>query len=157
LREYLEGEKVPYTVLPHEETYTAPELAEALHVSGKEFAKVVVVKVDNRFVMVVLPANWKVDLRKLREVFRTSHVRLATEEEFQGLFPDCDLGAMPPFGNLYGLEVYVDRSLTADEEIVFQAGTHCDAVRLRYEDFAALVRPAVVEVHVPPPGEKAGT
>lgn len=157
LKDYLEREKVPYEVLTHGEAYTAPELAQALHVPGKELAKVVMVKADERFVMTVLPANWKVDLKRLKEVFRTSHARLATEEEFKGLFPDCELGAMPPFGNLYGLEVYVDRSLTADEEIVFQAGTHREAVKLRYNDFASLVRPAVVELHVPPSETKTGS
>lgn len=151
LKDHLDQEKVSYEVLTHGETYTAPELAQALHVPGQELAKVVMVKADGRFVMTVLPANRKVDLKRLKEVFRTSHVRLATEEEFKGLFPDCELGAMPPFGNLYGLEVYVDRSLTADEDIVFQAGTHHEAIKLRYQDFADLVRPAVVEFHLPPP------
>jgi Ala-tRNA(Pro) deacylase len=111
---------------------------------------VVIAKVDERFVMMVLPANWKVDTKRLKTVFGTSHVRLATEEEFQGLFPDCQMGAMPPFGNLYGLEVYVDRALTEDEEIVFQAGTHVDAVKLRYRDFADLVHPQVTEFHQEP-------
>jgi len=110
-------------------------------------AKVVIVKVDERFVMTVLPANWSVDLHRLRNVFLTHHVRLATEHEITGLFPDCELGAMPPFGNLYGLPVYVDRSLTEDLEIVFQAGTHSDAIRMRYMDFAALVCPVVAEFH----------
>lgn len=149
LKDYLDGQKVRYQVLTHQEAYSAPEIAQALHVPGKELAKVVMVKVGERFVMTVLPANWKVDLRRLKEVFGTSHVRLATEEEFQGLFPDCQVGTMPPFGNLYGLEVYVDQSLTQDEAIVCQAGTHVDAVKLRYQDFANLVRPTVVALHAP--------
>jgi Ala-tRNA(Pro) deacylase len=146
LQEYLDRHHVPYQVLGHEEAYTAPEIAHTLHVSGKMLAKVVIVKADERFVMAVLPANWKVDLKRLKEVFQTSHVRLATEEEFKALFPDCDVGAMPPFGNLYGLDVYVDQSLTADEEIVFQAGTHVDAVKLRYADFARLVKPKAAQL-----------
>jgi Ala-tRNA(Pro) deacylase len=154
LKEHLDREKVAYEVLVHPEAYTAPELAEALHVPGKELAKVVILKVDDRFVMTVLPANWKVDLKRLKEIFRTSHVRLATEEEFKGLFPDCEIGTMPPFGNLYGMEVYVDRSLTMDEEIVFQAGTHYEAVKLRYADFDQLVHPTVAEFHVPPTESK---
>jgi Ala-tRNA(Pro) deacylase len=88
--------------------------------------------------MTVLPANWKVDLHRLRDVFLTSHVRLATEEEFKDLFTDCEVGAMPPFGNLYGLDVYVDQSLIEDEQIVLQAGTHSEAIRMRYADFADL-------------------
>ena len=150
LKDYLESQKVHYEVLAHEEAYTATTIAHALHVPGKELAKVVIVKIGDRFVMTVLPSTWKVDLKRLKEVFRTNHVGLATEEEFKGLFPDCDIGAMPPFGNLYGLEVYVDRSLTEDEEIVFQAGTHREAIRMRYQDFATLVGPAVEELHWSP-------
>jgi Ala-tRNA(Pro) deacylase len=149
LKDYLDSQKVQYQVLTHEEAYTAPEIAHSLHVSGKEMAKVVVVKAGERFVMTVLPSNWKVDLTRLRGIFQTTQVRLATEEELRGLFPDCQVGAMPPFGNLYGLEVYVDQSLAADEEIVFRAGSHVVAVKFRYQDFANLVRPTVVEFHAP--------
>src|SRR5438094_10564490 len=102
LKDYLDGQKVRYEVLTHQEAYKAPEIAHALHAPEKELAKVVMVKVEGRFVMTVLPATWKVDLHRLRDVFLTNHVRLATEDEFKGLFPDCDIGAMPPFGNLYG-------------------------------------------------------
>jgi Ala-tRNA(Pro) deacylase len=150
LKEYLDNHQVRYEVLAHREAYTAPEIAQVLHVPGKELAKVVIVKVDERFVMTVLPANWKVDINRLKEVFRTSHVRLATEQELAGLFPDCDLGTMPPFGNLYGIEVYVDQSLSADETIVCQAGTHSQAIKMRYEDFTALVHPSVTEFHRSP-------
>lgn len=150
LKDYLDSKKVRYEVLTHEEAYTATQIAHALHVPGKELAKVVMVKIGEKFVMTVLPSTWKVDLKRLKEVFRASHVRLATEEEFKGLFPDCDIGAMPPFGNLYGLEVYVDRSLTEDEEMVFQAGTHREAIRMRYQDFATLAGPAVEVLHRSP-------
>jgi Ala-tRNA(Pro) deacylase len=150
LKDYLDRHRVSYEVLTHPEAYTAPKIAQTLHVPGKELAKVVIVKVGERFAMTVLPANWKVDVKRLKEVFETSHVRLATEDEFRGLFPDCQVGTMPPFGNLYGLEVYVDRSLTEDEEIVFQAGTYVDAVKLKYRDFAGLVQPKVAEFHQSP-------
>jgi len=150
LKDYLDSENIQYELLSHREAYTAPEIAQALHVPGKELAKVVIMKVGERFVMTVLPANWKVDLKRLKDVFQTSQVRLATEDEFKTLFADCQVGTMPPFGNLYGLEVYVDQTLTADEEIVFQAGTHVDAVKLRYRDFARLVQPTVAEFHQPP-------
>src|SRR5207249_12151650 len=139
LKEYLDRETVSYEILTHSEAYTAPELAEVLHVPGKDLAKVVMLKIGERFVMTVLPANWKVDVSRLKDIFGTSHIRLATEEEFKGLFPDCEIGTMPPFGNLYNMEVYVDQSLTTDEKIVFQAGTHYEAVKLRYTDFAKLV------------------
>ncbi|CAI4033940.1 YbaK/EbsC family protein [Nitrospira tepida] len=147
LKAYLDREHVHYDVLPHPEAFRAIEIARALHAPEKELAKVVIMKVDARFVMTVLPAGWLVDLHRLRDVFRTHHVRLATEEEFKDLFPDCELGAMPPFGNLYGLDVYADRSLTEDEQIIFQAGTHSEAIRMRYMDFASLVFPVVAEFH----------
>ncbi|WP_447976645.1 aminoacyl-tRNA deacylase [Candidatus Nitrospira bockiana] len=150
LREYLDSNKVTYQVLGHQEAYTAPEVAHVLHIPGKELAKVVMVKAGERFVMVVLPSNWQIDLKRLAEILGTRDARLASEEEFKGLFPDCEVGAMPPFGNLYGLEVYVDRLLTEDEEIVFQDGSHLGAIKLRYQDFADLVHPTVAEFHRTP-------
>jgi Ala-tRNA(Pro) deacylase len=150
LKDYLDSHKVQYEVLAHQEAYRAPEVAHALDAPEKEMAKVVIVRVEERSVMTVLPANWKVDLHRLRDVFLSNLVRLATEQEFKDLFPDCDVGAMPPFGNLYGLDVYVDRSLTEDDRIVFQAGTHSEAIRMRYADFADLVHPRVAEFHQSP-------
>jgi Ala-tRNA(Pro) deacylase len=150
LQEYLDRHHVHYEVLDHQEAYTAPEIAHTLHVSGKMFAKVVMIKADQRFVMAVLPSTWKIDFARLKEALRSRRVRLATEDEFKELFPDCEIGTMPPFGSLYGVEVYVDQSLTEDEEIVFQAGTHLGAVKLRYQDFADLVHPIVAEFHRAP-------
>ena len=147
LHTYLNHERVHYDVSPHPEAFRALAIAQMLRTPEKKMAKVVIVKVDKQFVMMVLPAGWFVDLRRLRTVFATHSVRLATENEFASLFPDCELGAMPPFGNLYRLPVYVDQSLTEDEEIVFQARTHSDAIRMRYWDFAALVFPVVAEFH----------
>ena len=150
LKEYLDREHIHYEVLPHPEAFRAAEIAHMLHTPEKEMAKVVIVKVDQRFVMTVLPASWNVDLRCLRDVFMADHVRLATEDELKDLFPDCELGAMPPFGILYGLPVFVDNSLTEDAEITFHAGTHSEAIRMRYMDFAALVFPVVEEFHRSP-------
>jgi Ala-tRNA(Pro) deacylase len=150
LKTYLDRQWVHYDVLPHPEAFRATEIAHTLQTPEKEMAKVVIVKVQKQFVMTVLPASWNVDLHRLRTVLATHHVRLATEDEITGLFPDCELGAMPLFGNLYGLDVYVDQSLTEDEEIVFQAGTHSDAIRMRYWDFAGLVFPVVAEFHRSP-------
>lgn len=150
LKEYLDHEYVHYDILPHPEAFRASAMAQTLHTPEKEIAKVVIVKAEERFVMTVLPASWNVDLHRLREVLATNHVRLATEDEIKGLFPDCELGAMPPFGILYGLPVYVDQSLTEDDEIVFQAGTHSEAIRMRYIDFATLVFPVVEEFHHSP-------
>lgn len=150
LQDYLDRNHVHYEVMSHREAYTAPEIAHALHVSGKLFAKVVIAKADGRFVMVVLPSNWQVDFTRLREVLGARHLRLATEAEFRGLFPDCEIGAMSPFGNLYDVPVYVDELLAEDEEIVFEAGTHFGAVKLRYEDFANLVHPTLAAFHQAP-------
>jgi Ala-tRNA(Pro) deacylase len=147
LNAYLDNEHVHYAVLPHPKAFRAVEIAHTLKTPGKEMAKVIIVKVDKQFVMTVLPANWRVNLRRLRDVFLTHHVQLATENEINCLFPDCELGTMPPFGNLYGLPVYVDQSLKEEKEIVFQAGTHSNAIRMRYMDFAALVFPVVTEFH----------
>lgn len=147
LQEYLDRRHVHYEVLSHEAAYTASEIAHTLHVSGEMLAKVVLVKADGRYVMVALPSNWQIDFKRVKEVLRARHVGLATEAEFKGLFPDCEIGTMPPLGNLYGVDVYVDQSLTEDEAIVFQAGTHVGAIKLRYEDFANLVHPKVAEFH----------
>ena len=150
LKEYLDREHVHYEVLSHPEAFRAVAIAQTLHTPEKEMAKVVIVKVDEQFMMTVLPASSQVDFHRLKDVFMTNHVRLATEEEFKDLFPDCELGAMPPCGTLYGLPVFVDHLLTEDDTIVFQAGTHSEAIRMRYMDFAALVFPVVEEFHRSP-------
>lgn len=150
LQSYLDANKIPYEVVHHPKAYTAHDVAHTLDVPGKLVAKVVMVKADSYFVMSVLPSTWRVDLKRLRDVLETREVRLATEAEIANLFPDCQVGAMPPFGNLYGVEVYVDQLLTEDESIVFEAGTHVGAIKLRYKDFAALVRPKVAAFHQKP-------
>ena len=143
LKQYLDRENVPYQHDVHRTAYTAQEVAAEEHVPGKLVAKTVVVKADAQFAMAVLPASLRLDTAALKTALGAKEVRLATEFEFTGLFPDCDVGAMPPFGNLYGLSVYVDESLTVDPEIVFNAGTHQDTIRMTYADFARLVRPQV--------------
>lgn len=147
VRTRLDREHVHYDVLPHPQAFRAAVVAQTLHVSDQQMAKVVIVKVKTRFVTTVLPARWRVDLQCLRKIFGTHRVRLATEQEIKELFPDCELGAMPPLGTLYGLPVYVDRSLTGDGQIIFEGGTHSEAIRMRYWDFAALVFPVVAEFH----------
>ena len=150
LQNYLKIHHIPYEEIPHSTAYTAREVAENLHVPAKMFAKVVVVKADGRFVMAVLPSSWLVDLKRLEEVLGYSRVRLATEDELATLFPDCEVGTMPPFGNLYGLPVYVDELLAKDEDMYFDAGTHKGAIKLRYQDFADVVHPQVAEFHREP-------
>ncbi|MCL6481021.1 MAG: YbaK/EbsC family protein [Firmicutes bacterium] len=140
LKELLDKNKVRYTTMTHSPAYTAQAAAATLHVPGKELAKTVVVKAGEEMVLAVLPASYHVNLKKLGEVLGRP-VRLAAEDEFASLFPDCELGAMPPFGVLYGLTVVVDRVLAEDEEIVFNAGSHRDAIRMRFEDFERLAQP----------------
>ena len=150
LKTHLDREHVHYDVLSHSQTFRAVAVAQTLHVPEHEMAKVVIVKVKERFVTTVLPATEKVDVQRLRKLFGTHRVRLATEEEITQLFPDCELGAMPPLGTLYGLPVYVDRSLAGDGQIFFEGGTHSEAIRMRYWDLAALVFPVVTEFHRAP-------
>jgi Ala-tRNA(Pro) deacylase len=143
LKEMLDQAKVSYEVYTHPLAYTAQEVAEKQHVSGKEMAKVVMIEVDDALVMGVIPASSKVHLNATRTSLGASAVRLATEDEFTRRFPECEIGAMPPFGNLFGLNVVVDPALEKDEYIYFNAGNHVQTVRMRYKDFAELVKPQV--------------
>ncbi len=145
LMEYLDSHQVKYATISHAPAYTAGEIAAEAHISGKELAKTVMVKLDGQLAMAVLPADRKIDFQLLKEATGADHVELAQEQEFKDQFPDCEVGAMPPFGNLYGLPVYVEQSLAQDEEIVFNAGTHQDSICMKYMDFARLVRPRVIE------------
>ncbi len=144
LKDFLDSQHVRYHSIPHPVTYTAQETAEAAHVPGYELAKTVMVELDGKMAMMVAPATCKVVLQELRQIIGAGRARFATEEEFKSLFPDCEAGAMPPFGNLYGLEVFVSPGLAADEEIVFNAGTHTEALKMRYADFERLVHPKLV-------------
>ncbi len=148
LKDFLDKNKVKYQVAGHPEVYTAQEIAAALHVPGKELAKVVIIKAGERFVMTVLPASWRIDMARLKDALKAKEINLATEKEFESLFPDCEVGAMPPFGNLYGVDVYVDRALTEDEEIFFQAGNHIESIKMNYKDYSQLVDPKIVEFGV---------
>src|SRR5881396_3859511 len=146
LKEYLDSEKVKYVSPTHSPAYTAMEVAQSAHIPGSDLAKTVMVKLDGRMAMAVLPATRKVDLNLLRESAGAEEAKLATEAEFKSLFPDCETGAMPPFGNLYGMEVYVAPKLTEDEQIGFNAGSHTEAIRMKYGDFRRLVNPKVVRM-----------
>ncbi len=146
LKEFLDSHGVKYVTISHSPAFTAQEIAASAHVPGKELAKTVMVEVDGRMVMVVLPASHRVALELLAEAIGAEDVRLASERQFRDRFADCDIGAMPPFGNLYGMDVFVSESLTEDEEIAFNAGLHTELIRLPYRDFARLVRPKVVRL-----------
>lgn len=145
LKEYLDSENVKYESVAHYETYTSQETAQSAHISGRELAKTVMVKINGRMAMAVLPASQKIDFALLKAAIG-SMAELAGEQEFIDIFPDCEVGAMPPFGNLYGMEVYVEEGLTRDEEIAFNAGSHIELMKLSYKDFARLVKPRVIKM-----------
>lgn len=150
LKQYLENNDVPYVHQRHPLAYTAQAVAAAQHVPGKEMAKTIVMKASGQFILVVLPALWKIDLQALRAQLPFKDIELAHENEFAWLFPDCQVGAMAPFGNLYSLPVYVDKTLAEDDEIVFNAGTHQDTIRIKFRDFERLVQPQIISVAAMP-------
>ncbi len=145
LKSYLDKGKVDYEVLEHKECFTSPEIAQSLHIPGHMLAKVVIVAAGDRKMMAVIDANHQVDLEAFALATGEQEARLVSEHELRACFPDCEVGAMPPFGTLYNLPVFVDRALTRDKEIVFEAGNHHEAIRLRYEDFDRLVRPRIAD------------
>jgi Ala-tRNA(Pro) deacylase len=149
LEAYLREQGVRYEVTPHAEAYTAQEVAAAEHVPGRQFAKVVIAEADGKHVMLVLPASGRVDLVRLRAALGAKMARLAREDEFAAEFPDCEAGAMPPFGHLYGLPVYMDRSLADQPRLVFNACSHRETVALSTADYTRLATPAVMEFAVP--------
>ena len=146
LKEYLDRENVKYVSIRHSPAYTSQEIAASAHIRGQELAKTVVVKVDGKMALAVLPASVKVDLGLLREATNARRTELATESDFINAFPECELGAMPPFGNLYEMPVYVDERLALDVEIAFNAGTHSELIRMPYAEFVRLAAPRVVRL-----------
>jgi len=143
LREFLDGQGVKYVTISHSPAFTAQEIAASAHVSGKELAKTVMVKIDGQMAMAVLPGSRSVDFGLLEAAAGAKKVDLAAEAEFRELFPECETGAMPPFGNLYGLPVFADESLTRDEQIAFNAGSHKELVKLAWRDFERIVQPRI--------------
>lgn len=143
IKDFLDTNNVHYNCITHPTSYTAQGTAAYAHVSGNEMAKTVMVKLDAQLAMAVLPASAQLDLTALRQLTHARTVALAAEPEFEMKFPDCDLGAMPPFGNLYGVPVYVEEHLAQDSEISFNAGTHNELLRMKYDDFERLVNPIV--------------
>ena len=143
LMEFLDANQVKYVMTTHSTAYTAQEVAALAHIRGRDMAKTVIVNMEGKLAMAVLPASKHVDLSLLKAVAGAKTVALATEAEFRGKFPECETGAMPPFGNLYGVPVFVEESLTKDKEIWFNAGTHNELMRIAYADFDRLVKPTV--------------
>ncbi|MCE5283140.1 MAG: YbaK/EbsC family protein [Deltaproteobacteria bacterium] len=146
LKKFLDEHGVRYVSVVHSPTYTAQEVAARVHIRGQLLAKTVIVKMDGRMAMAVLPASRQIDFDYLRKETGSSKVELAREEEFMDLFPGCEVGAMPPFGNLYGMDVFTDQTLNKDDEIAFSAGTHSELIKLPFEDFKRLVQPKMVRI-----------
>jgi Ala-tRNA(Pro) deacylase len=145
LKAFLDDNKVKYEVISHSRAYTAQEAAASAHIPGKEIAKTVIVKLDDKMAMAVLPGSCKIDFDLLQKASGAKEIRLASEPEFKGSFPECDVGAMPPFGNLYDMDVYAAEKLTEDKEIAFSAGSHTELIRLAYKDFEKLVKPTIIK------------
>jgi Ala-tRNA(Pro) deacylase len=140
IREYLDSQKVTHEWLHHPQAFTSQEVAHSLHISGKHLAKTVVLEGDGKLVMAVIPASHRLNPQDLQAVLEVKRLEMLPESELEKLFPDCERGAIPPLGNLYGIEVWVDRAVSESEEIVFCAGSHVDCVRMAYSDFADLTK-----------------
>ena len=145
VRDFLDSRGVKYVTIRHSPAFTAAEVAASAHVAGRDFAKTVIMWLEGRLAMVVLPASRRIVQHDLREMLDSPEARFATETEFRDRFPDCELGAMPPFGNLYGLPVYVSTALSTEPEIAFNAGTHTEVIKMAFADFVTLVKPTILE------------
>ncbi|NMB82480.1 MAG: YbaK/EbsC family protein [Ignavibacteria bacterium] len=149
LKEFLDQNNVKYVTIKHSVAYTSQEIAASAHIKGKELAKTVLIKINGKMAMCVLPASYKVDFEQLKNAIGNENIRLANEMEFKDKFPECEVGAMPPFGNLYNMDTYVAESLLDDDEIAFNAGTHTELIQLSFKDFMNLVKPKVVNFSFP--------
>lgn len=145
LKEFLDAQNIKYMTISHSLAYTAQAIATLTHTPGKELAKTVIVKINDELAMAVLPASCQIDIVRLQGATGAKVISIAKEKEFKDRFAECEVGAMPPFGNLYNMPVFVDESLTQDKEIAFNAGSHRELVRLAYEDFERLVKPTVLK------------
>ena len=146
LREFLDEHQAKYIVISHSLAYTAQEIAQAAHVHGEQFAKTTIVKLDGEVAMAVVPAPQKVDLKLLGAVVRARKCDLALESDFRERFPECEVGAMPPFGSLFGMHVYMDEALTAGKSIAFNAGSHTELVEMPVSDFLRLAKPRLARI-----------
>jgi len=150
LEQYFRENEVTFEVMTHGLAYTMPEVAASLHVPGRQVAKVVMVKADEKLAMLVISSPDRLNFANVRALLDAKDVRLAQEKEFSHLFPDCEVGGMPPFGNLYGVPVYVGKTLSNEANIVFRAGTHQEVMKITYADFARLAQPTVGEFAMQP-------
>src|SRR5438132_488111 len=144
LKDFLDNHHVKYICVDHSPSFTAQEVAASAHVSGKQLAKTVIVKWGNQFAMIVVPATDHINFSELKELLGVKEIDLARESDFKAKFPECEVGAMPPFGNLYGMPVYVSSQLVSQDQIAFNAGSHSELIKMSYEDFASLVKPKMI-------------
>lgn len=149
LKEYLDNRGIKYVIISHSLAYTSQEIAHSAHIPAKQMGKTVILSIDGKLCMAVLPASFKVDLHLLRDITGARKVELATEDEFAGMFPGCEVGAMAPFGNIYGMDVYVSDLLAAQEDIAFNACSHRELMKIAYKDYERLVQPKVIELAEP--------
>ncbi|MCB0730446.1 MAG: YbaK/EbsC family protein [Ignavibacteriae bacterium] len=144
IKDFLDQNNIKYVSVKHSKAYTAQEIAATVHIHGKQIAKTVVLKINGKLAFAVLPATYKVDFKLLKESLGTEDVRLANEPEFKDKCPGCEVGAMPPMGNLFNMDTYVAASLVEDEEIAFNAGSHTELIRMNYLDYEKLVKPKIL-------------
>ncbi len=149
LKNYLDENDTPYVSIQHSMAFRAIDIARSIHIPGRELAKTVIIKVNNELAMAVVPANYLVKLDILREALNTDNIELADEADFAQRFPDCEVGAMPPFGVLYDMDVYVAESLSEDEKIAFNAGSHLEVIQMNYKDYEGLVKPRFIFLDKP--------
>jgi Ala-tRNA(Pro) deacylase len=150
LKTFLDEHDVKYVSIKHSTAFTAQEIAASAHIPGKELAKTVMLKINGEMAMAVLPAPYQVDLDKLQEATGADSVELASEDEFKAHFSDCEVGAMPPFGNLYGMDVFMAATLAEDEQIAFNAGTHTELIQMSFSDYVDLVEPVTLQFALEP-------
>lgn len=147
LEAVLKENNIPYRIIPHTAAYTAQQTAEMAHIPGREVIKPVLLKADGRLIMVIEPANLKINLKELEKLLKVKKIELATESEFKDKFPDSEVGAMPPFGELYGVESYIDEILSKDETVVFNGGNHTELVEMKFKDFERIAKPHKLRLH----------
>jgi Ala-tRNA(Pro) deacylase len=145
LKRFLDEQNVKYTTISHSKAFTSQQVAQSAHISGKDMAKTVMIIIDGKMAMAVLPASRQIDFSLIKQAIGIKTITLANEIEFKDFFPACEVGTMPPFGNLYNMEVYVDNSLAQDHKIAFNAGSHTEVVQMAYKDFERLVKPYVID------------
>ena len=157
LKEFLDQANVEYMCLSHPPAYTAQELAHHVKIAGDRIVKTVIIELDGKMAMLVMPATWRIRWDRLSRILDTDFVDLADEQEFQDRFPDCEVGAMPPFGNLFGMTVYCAESLTEQPELAFAAGSHSESLHMKTDDFLELVQPMVLNQGFVKPGARKPT